>query len=108
MSFAGLVSREHSSGQSRRQGSVTKTGNAKLRHVLVQAAHNARYAPAVNPTLQQRQAGLPPDLVELSWRAQQRLHHRYWHLQRRLGGGKAFTAVARELCGFVWAVGQRG
>ena len=107
MSFAGLVSREHSSGEHRRQGGITKTGNAKLRHVLIQAAHNARFAPATSAQLRRRLEGAPPDLVELSWRAQQRLHQRYWHLQRRIGGGKAFTAVARELAGFVWAVGQR-
>ena len=107
MAFAGLVGSEHSSGQSRRRGGLTKTGNAKLRHVLIQAAHNARYAPASNAPFRKRLEGAPADLVELSWRAQQRLHHRYWHLQRRLGGGKAITAVARELAGFVWAVGQR-
>jgi transposase len=107
MAFAGLVGSEHSSGHSRQQGRLTKTGNAKLRHVLIQAAHNARFAPATSVDLRRRLADAPPDLVELSWRAQQRLHHRYWHLQRRLGGGKAFTAVARELAGFIWAVGQR-
>lgn len=107
MSFAGLVGSEHSSGGSRRQGGITKTGNAKLRHVLIQAAHNARYTPNSNLQLRRRLAGAPADLVDLSWRAQERLHRRYWHLQRRLGGGKAFTAVARELAGFVWAVGQR-
>lgn len=107
MAFAGLVGSEHSSGQSRRQGGITKTGNPKLRHVLIQAAHNARYTPATGAQLRRRLADAPPDLVELSWRAQQRLHHRYWHLQRRIGGGKAFTAVARELAGFIWAIGQR-
>jgi transposase len=107
MAFAGLVGSEHSSGQSRRRGGLTKTGNAKLRHVLIQAAHNARYAPASNVQFRKRLEGAPADLVELSWRAQQRLHLRCWHLQRRIGGGKAITAVARELAGFVWAVGQR-
>ena len=75
--------------------------------MLVQAAHNARHAPNRSWELQQRQAGLPSDLVELAWRAQLRLHQRYRHLVGRLGRPKAVTAVARELAGFVWAVGQR-
>jgi len=107
MSFTGLTSSEHSSGASRHQGAITRTGNAYLRHVLVQAAHNARHAPRRGWSLRQRQAGLPPDLLELAWRAQIRLHHRHRHLLGRLGRAKTVTAVARELAGFVWAVGQR-
>ena len=75
--------------------------------MLIQAAHNARHAPRQSAALKQRQAGLPPDLVELAWRAQLRLHQRYRHLSGRLGRPKAVTAVARELAGFVWAIGQR-
>jgi transposase len=107
MAYTGLVPSEHSSGASRRRGHITHTGNAQLRHVLVQAAHNARYRPSQEGTLRRRLEGAPPDLVHLSFSAQQRLHNRYWHLQRRLGTAKAVTAVARELAGFVWAVGQR-
>ncbi len=107
MSFTGLTSSEYSSGQSHHRGAITHAGNAYLRHVLVQAAHNARHAPNSSRELQQRQAGLPSDLVALAWRAQLRLHQRYRHLVGRLGRPKAVTAVARELAGFVWAVGQR-
>jgi len=107
MAYSGLVPSEHSSGASRRRGHITHTGNAQLRHVLVQAAHNARFRPSREGAIRQRIEGLPPDLVHLSYSAQQRLHHRYWHLQRRLGTAKAVTAVARELAGFVWAVGHR-
>jgi len=106
MAYTGLVPSEHSSGAVRRRGHITHTGNAQLRHVLVQAAHNARYRPNAQ-ALRRRLDGAPPDLVHLSFSAQQRLHCRYWHLQRRLGTAKAVTAVARELAGFVWAVGQR-
>jgi transposase len=107
MAYTGLVASEHSSGQSRHRGGITHTGNPYLRHVLVQAAHNARYLPNTSWQLRQRQQGLPPDLVALAWKAQIRLHHRYRHLLGRLGRPKAVTAVARELAGFVWAVGQR-
>jgi transposase len=106
MAYTGLVASEHSSGQSRHQGGITGTGNSNLRHILVQAAHNARYAPQLRDSVKQRQVGMPADLVELSWRAQNRLHDRYRHLLGRLGRPKAVVAVARELAGFVWAVGQ--
>jgi transposase len=107
MAYTGLVASEHSSGPSRHRGGITHTGNPYLRHVLVQAAHNARYLPNNSWVLRQRQQGLPADLVELAWKAQIRLHHRYRHLLGRLGRPKAVTAVARELAGFVWAVGLR-
>ncbi len=107
MSFTGLTASEYSSGQSRRQGGITHAGNRYLRHILVQAAHNARYTPALDGTVKHRLKGAPADLVELSLRAQTRLHRRYRHLDRRIGRAKAVTAVARELAGFVWAVGQR-
>lgn len=107
MAYTGLVASEHSSGQSRHQGHITGTGNANLRHILVQAAHNARYAPQTYSAVKQRQEGLPTDLVDLSWKAQNRLHDRYRHLSARLGRPKAVVATARELAGFVWAIGQR-
>ncbi len=107
MSFTGLTSSEYSSGKSQHRGAITHAGNAYIRHVLVQAAHNARHAPAVTWERRQRQVGLPPDLIELGWKSQLRLHQRYRHLVGRLGRPKAVTAVARELAGFVWAVGQR-
>lgn len=107
MSFTGLTSSEHSSGPSHHRGGITHSGNSYLRHVLVQAAHNARHAPSRGWLLKQRQAGLPTDLVEQAWRAQLRLHQRYRHLVGRLGRPKAVTAVARQLAGFVWAIGQR-
>lgn len=107
MAYTGLIPSEHSSGTSRRRGRITHTGNAYLRHVLVQAAHNARYRPSSPERFRRRLEGAPPDLVHICFTAQQRLHSRYWHLQRRLGAAKAVTAVARELAGFVWSVGQR-
>ena len=107
MAYVGVVPSEHSSGGSRHRGRITKAGNALLRHVLVEAAHHARLQPRVGPTLRRRQQGIPTSIVELSWRAQMRLHQRYRHLSARLGRPKALTAVSRELAGFVWAVGQQ-
>ena len=107
MSFTGLTVSEHSSGQSRRQGRITRAGNRYLRHILVQAAHNARFAPSLEGELKRRLKDVPADLVALSVTAQNRLHRRYRHLDRRIGRPKAVTAVGRELAGFVWAIGQR-
>lgn len=106
MAYVGLVPSEHSSGASRRRGHITKTGNRLLRHVLGEAAHHARLQPNVSDALRRRQEGLPPEVVRISWRCQQRLHHKYRHLGGRIGRNRAITAVARELAGFVWAVGQ--
>ena len=106
MAYVGVVPSEYSSGTSQHRGRITKTGNAHLRHVLGEAAHHARYVPAVQGSVKQRQAGVPKEIVDLAWKAQQRLHLRYRHLSARLGRPKALTAVARELAGFVWALGQ--
>ena len=106
MAYVGLVPSEHSSGASRHQGRITKTGNRLIRHVLGQAAHNARYRPNVSTSLRARQRRVPPAVVELDRRAQARLHQRYRHLAGRIGTNKTVIAVARELAGFVWATGQ--
>jgi transposase len=107
MNFAGLTPSEYSSGDKQHQGSITKAGNGNLRHVFIQAAHNARFKPQSRPRLRDRLNGAPPDLVELAARAQERLYYRYCHLSGRLGREKAVVAVARELAGFVWALGQQ-
>lgn len=105
MAFLGLVPSESSSGAHRWQGPITKTGNAHLRRVLVQAAWHAHRRPTPGIALAHRRAGQPPEVVTLALRAEARLHQRYWALVRR---GKpatvAVTAVARELAGFCWAL----
>ena len=108
MAYLGLVPREYSSGEARHRGGITKTGNRHVRHVLVQAAHNYRHAPQLRNHHKSRLEGLPPDLVELAWQAQLRLHGRYRRLGSRIQRPKAVVAVARELAGFVWALWQRG
>ena len=104
MGFTGLVPSEHSSGAGRRQGGITKTGNAHLRRVLVEAAWHYRHRPALGHALRVRQRSAPPTTIRQAWVAQQRLHQRY---RRLLGRGKrpqaVVTAVARELAGFTWA-----
>jgi len=105
MSFVGLVPSEHSSGESRRQGSITKAGSAHARRLLVESAWHARRRPAVSYELARRQRGQDPGVLERAWRCQQRLHRRW---RRMAGRGKPHqkivVACARELAGFVWAI----
>ena len=105
MSYLGLVPSEHSSGQKTRRGSITKTGNGHVRRVLVEAAWSYRYRARVSRELLRRQQDLPEPIRAIAWKAQLRLCSRYRHLWAK---GKArqviVTAIARELCAFMWAV----
>jgi transposase len=106
MGYSGAVSSEHSTGLRVRRGAITKTGNAHFRRIVGEAAWAYRHRPYVGPTLRERQEGLPIEVVEIAWKAQHRLHRKY---KRLVGRGKAkqqaVTAVARELTGFIWAIG---
>ena len=104
MAFTGLVPSEHSSGASRNQGPITKTGNRHIRRVLVEAAWAYRHAPAVRGTLRTRLEGQPPDVVAYSWAAQCRCHGTYRKITPRKGAHTAVVATARELSGFVWGL----
>lgn len=104
MAFVGLVPSEHSSGAMHARGAITKTGNAHLRRVLVEAAWHYRHHPFVGHTLARRQRGAPAEVVAHAWTAQQRLHRRYARLTARGKPRQAVvTAIARELTGFLWA-----
>lgn len=105
MAFLGQVPSEHSSGGSRRQGGITKTGNGHVRRILIECAWAYRRKPRVGPTLRKRREGQPAWVQAIADKAHRRLYRRYWHL---VGAGKhpnkATSAVARELAGFIWAV----
>ena len=104
MAYVGLIPSEHSSGMQRTRGAITKTGNAHLRRVLVEAAWHYRHPPFVGQALRRRQSASPETARLHAWRAQQRLYRRYQRLAAR-GKPKqhVVTAIARELTGFVWA-----
>ena len=106
MGYSGMGAREDSSGGRTRRGGITKTGNAHLRRILVEAAWAYRHRPAVGSALRKRQAALSEEVKAIAWKAQHRLHGRY---QRLLGRGKCqpqvVTAIGRELLGFIWAIG---
>jgi transposase len=105
MAFVGLVASERSSGERRRQGSITKVGNSHVRRLLVESAWHARRRPTVGYQLARRQRGQDAAVIERAWRCQQRLYQRW---QRMAGRGKPqqkiVVACARELAGFVWAI----
>jgi transposase len=102
--YLGLVSREDSSGDRHRLGSITKAGNTHCCHVLVQAAWSYRHRPQTSVELKRRQQDQPPAVITHAWKAQQRLHQRFVYLTDRKRPQIAVVAVARELVGFLWAV----
>lgn len=108
MSFIGLVPSEYSSGGKQRRGSLTRAGNAHLRRVLVEAAWHYRHPPhRTGETIRKRREGQPPDVIETARKAEVRLYRKFTRMVMR---GKRTTvaavAVARELAGFVWAIGR--
>jgi len=104
MAYFGLVPSEHSSGDKEHRGPITKAGNIHVRRLLVEAAWNNRHRAAAETILQRRRQGQPPAIVAIALKAQHRLHKKFWRLDQRKHRHVAITAVARELCGFIWAI----
>jgi transposase len=106
MGYLGLVPSEHSSGERVRRGSITKTGNAHARRLLTEAAWNYRFSARISRRAQLRQENLSEQVRGLGWKAQLRLTKRFATLKERgVQINKACVAVARELTGFIWAIG---
>jgi transposase len=105
--FVGLIPSQYSTGGHRRQGGITKTGNARARRTLIEAAWAYRYPAKVSPSIQQRLEALPPRIQDIGWKAPLRLCKRFRRLTCR---GKhtnlVVTAVARELLAFMWVIAQ--
>ena len=107
MSYMGLVPSESSSGESVSRGKITRTGNLHARMLLVEAAwHQGR---AYKPLTSEASAGNPnvsAEIASCARNANRRLHDRAVHLRARgVAANKANIAVAREMAGFVWALG---
>ena len=106
MAYVGLVPGEHSSGPKRRQGSITKAGNSAARRMLVEIAWHYQHSPRVSPVNAARHDRLPKEVTDIAWKAQLRLNAKFKRLLAcRVMKNKAVVAVARELAGFVWAIG---
>lgn len=108
MSYVGMVPSEYSSGPRMKKGSITKAGNPHVRRVLVEACWSGRLRPAHPERLKRRQKGLDQAVIDIAWKAQKRLYTRYRRMRAR---GKeqnvTIIAMAREMLGFMWAIGQR-
>jgi transposase len=106
MSYMGLVPSEHTTGESRRQGAITKTGSRHARRLLVEAAWHYRRPPRHGTTLARRQEGQPQAAIAISWKTQQRLHQLWRRLDTKRGKRRTLVAVAvaRHLAGFCWAI----
>jgi transposase len=108
MGYSGMVSSEYTTGKHVRRGGITKTGNAHLRRVIVEAAWAYQHKPWIGGWLAKRQQGLDEETKAISWRAQWRLCTRYKKMAAR-GKEKPeiVTAIGRELLGFIWAIAVR-
>ena len=108
MKFLGLIPSEYSTGERRRQGSITKAGNSHARRVLVEGAWAYRYPAKVSRHVQLRLEQQPKAIQDISWKAQVRLCKRYRRLMARgKHANQVVVAIARELVGFMWAIAKQ-
>jgi len=104
MGFTGLVPSEYSSGSKTSRGAITKAGNWHMRTQLIESAWAYQRGPSVGVELGRRQEGVETDTVARAWAAQVRMCGRFRRLAARKNSKNVVaTAVARELCGFLWA-----
>jgi transposase len=107
MAYLGLTPSDYSSGDRRRLGGITKTGNGHARRVLIEAAKAYRHRAKVSEQIQARQQQPPKAICDIAWRAQVRLCGRYRKLLARGKHPNTVTAaIARELVAFMWAIAR--
>lgn len=108
MAFLGLVPSEHSSGEKKKRGGITKTGNGHARRVLVEGAQAYSHPARMTRLILKRHEGLSQEVRDIAWKCQVRLCARF---RRLLATGKrrnaVVTAIARELAAFMWAIAQK-
>ncbi len=105
-SYLGITPSERTSGQQRRQGSITKAGSTHARRLLIEAAYHYQRHAAIGEALERRQRGQSPEIINIAWRAQRRLNARWRQLKhaRKKPNGIVAVAIARELAGFCWEI----
>lgn len=105
MAYLGLVPSERSTGDNVKRGGITKAGNRRARRILVEASWSYRYPPRIGRDKQAKVDAAPEPVRAIAWKAQTRLSSRFRMLSKK---GKrptiVVTAIARELCGFIWAI----
>lgn len=108
MAFLGLVPSEHSSGEKKQRGKITKTGNGHARRVLVEGAQTYSHPARITRPLLKRQEGQSQEVRDIAWKCQVRLCARF---RRLVAKGKSrnavVTAIARELAAFMWAIANK-
>jgi transposase len=104
--YVGIVPSEHTSGERRRQGSITKAGSTHARRLLIEASYHYRRQPGVGLKLERRQRDQPPEIINIAWRAQRRLNARWRALKdaRHKPNGVVAVAIARELACYCWEI----
>jgi transposase len=109
MKYLGLIPSEFSSGNARRQGSITKAGNKHVRRIFVEAAWTYRFNPRVSWPIEVRQQGQPKAIREIAWKAQLRLTYRFRKLNAggKMTQNKCCVAMARELAAFIWDIARK-
>jgi transposase len=105
-SYLGITPSERTSGQQRRQGSITKAGSTHARRLLIEAAYHYQRHAAIGEALERRQRGQSPETINIAWRAQRRLNARWRQLKhaRKKPNGIVAVAIARELACFCWEI----
>jgi len=107
MGYLGLVAKEDSTGDRVKRGGITKAGNGRARAALVESSWSYRHPPRIGREKQAKVDAAPEAARAIAWKAQTRLSARFRHLTRKSKKpGVVVTAIARELAGFVWAIGQ--
>jgi len=105
MAYLGLVPSERSTGDTVKRGGITKAGNRRARRVLVESSWSYRHPPRIGKEKLAKVAAAPEVVREITWKAQTRLCGRFRALTRKNKRPTiVVTAIARELCGFIWAI----
>ena len=107
MAAVGLVPSESSTGDKTKRYGITKTGNAHMRHIAVQAAWQYQRQATASAKIKARRKDQLPEVVAIAEKCEARLNRRFHRLtSRHKKSTVAVVAVARELIGFIWAIGQ--
>lgn len=107
MAAVGVVPSEYSTGDKTRRFSITKTGNAHVRRIAVESAWHYQRRPIPGRTIKARRKDQPQEIVAIAERCEKRLNSKFHRLtSRNKKSTVAVVAVARELLGFIWAIGQ--
>lgn len=106
--YIGLCPGENSSGLRVRHTAITKTGNSRVRQLLIESAKSIKYGrlcSAKSKRLIQRQEGKSPLVIQYADMAIARIRHKMLSMERKgLHYNVITTAAARELSCFIWGM----